>query len=85
MAVFWIVLGVFVVWLLRAYFAPFAACRRCKGSKSNIFTRTFRLRNRFGPCRKCNGSGARQVLGSKQVHRFVRSGRSAWSSRSRKD
>jgi excinuclease UvrABC ATPase subunit len=72
--------GAFAVWLLRAYFAPFAACRRCKGAKSNSFTRAFGLRTRYGACRKCKGTGSRQVLGSRRVHRMVRSARSSWGS-----
>jgi hypothetical protein len=56
-------------WLVRAWLWPFAPCRRCKGSKTNRGS----TRKRFGNCKRCGGSGYRQVLGSKTVHRAVRS------------
>ena len=66
----------FVIWFARAYFMPFANCRRCHGTKANAVTRSFGNGKRFGPCGKCKGSGSRQVLGAKQVHQLVRSLRS---------
>jgi hypothetical protein len=60
------------VWLIRAYFASFAGCGWCGGTGLNLFTRLFRLRTRRGNCWRCKGSGQRQVLGSRQVHRAVR-------------
>lgn len=68
---------VLVVWVVRAYFWPYAKCRRCKGSGVNRGSTA----QRFGLCPRCGGSRRRQVFGSKAVHRAVRSGRSAWSSR----
>lgn len=65
------------VWLVRAWFWPYAKCRRCRGRKVNPGS----TGRRFGLCKKCGGTGSRQVLGSKSVHRAVRSARSAWSSR----
>jgi hypothetical protein len=55
-------------WLVRAWLWPFAPCRRCKGSKTNRGS----TRKRFGNCRRCGGSGYRQVLGSRTVHKAVR-------------
>lgn len=66
-----------LIWLLRAYFMPYANCRRCKGTKVNAVTRSFGKGRRFGPCRKCGGSGHRQVLGSVHVHKAVRGMRGA--------
>lgn len=73
MYLFLIVSGAIVLWLLRAYFLPFAPCRRCKGVKVNAATRLFTPAKRFGLCRSCGGTGARQVLGSRQVHKAVQS------------
>jgi hypothetical protein len=55
------------VWAVRAYFWPFAPCRACGGRKTNPGS----TRKRFGLCKKCAGTGSRQVLGSKTVHRTV--------------
>jgi DnaJ-class molecular chaperone len=67
-------------WVVRAYFWPYAACSRCSGRKVSKGS----TRKRFGLCGKCGGTGARQVLGSKAVHRAVRSARSAWTGRKEK-
>ena len=68
-----------VIWLLRAYFAPFADCGWCKGTGLNLFTRLFGLKTRRGRCRPCGGTGQRQVRGSRQVRRAVRAIRGrAW-------
>jgi hypothetical protein len=69
MDLFLIIVGALGAWAVRAYFWPFAACRRCKGAKTN----TGSTRKRYGLCKRCGGTGSRQVLGSKQVHRAVRS------------
>jgi hypothetical protein len=55
------------VWLVRAWLWPFAPCRRCKGSKTNIGSN----RKRFGNCRRCGGSGARIRFGARTVHRAL--------------
>lgn len=60
------------VWAARALFWPFAACRWCRGRRGRNAGSTGR---RWGRCRMCDGSGQRQVLGSKAVHRAVRSAR----------
>lgn len=71
---FWflVIVVLFGTWLFRAYFMPFAPCRRCKGAKVNAVTRSYGKGKRHGLCGKCGGSGSRQVLGSRQVHRAVR-------------
>ena len=69
MTLFWLILTALAVWVVRAYFWPFSQCRRCKGAKTNPGS----SKKRFGTCKKCGGTGMRQVLGSKQVHRAVRS------------
>jgi hypothetical protein len=69
MTLFWLILIAAAVWVVRAYVWPFAPCRRCKGAKTN----TGSSKKRFGLCKRCGGTGSRQVLGSKQLHRAVRS------------
>jgi len=64
----------FAVWALRAWFHPFAACRWCGGRRGRNAGSTSR---RWGRCRACDGSGQRQVLGSRALHRAVR-GRAGW-------
>jgi hypothetical protein len=66
---FWLILTAAAVWTVRAYFWPFARCRRCKGGKTNRGS----TRKRFGTCPRCGGTGMRQVIGSRAVHRAVRS------------
>lgn len=63
-----LVLIVLAVWAFRAYKWPFTQCRRCQGKKTNPGS----TRKRYGLCRKCKGSGSRQVLGAKTVHRAVK-------------
>ncbi len=81
MALTLLILGAGVVWLLRAWLAPFKDCPRCNGGKVNAFTRAFGLRKRRGACGKCGGSGQVQVLGARRVHKAVRALRSARGSR----
>lgn len=69
MTLFWLALITVIVWTIRAYFWPFAPCRKCKGAKTNRGS----TKKRFGTCSRCGGTGTRQVLGSKAVHRAVRS------------
>jgi DnaJ-class molecular chaperone len=65
-----------IVWAARAYFYPYAPCSRCGGSGSNRGSTS----RRFGRCGRCKGTKSRRVLGSKTVHRAVRSltGRGKW-------
>ena len=64
-------MGVFggVAWLVSAYLWPFAPCMACGGARRNPGS----SRKRFGRCKMCGGAGERQVLGSKTVHKAVRS------------
>ena len=68
MTLFLIILIAVAGWTVRAYFWPFARCRRCKGAKTNRGS----SKKRFGTCSRCGGTGTRQVLGSKTVHRAIR-------------
>ena len=68
MQLFLITLAAAAVWIIRCYFWPFAPCRRCQGKRTNPGS----SRKRWGPCKSCGGTGHRQVLGSKTVHRLVR-------------
>jgi hypothetical protein len=63
----WLVIGggIAVVWLWWAVFRPFADCGWCDGSGKK------RSGRRFRRCRWCKGQGARQVLGSRQVHKAM--------------
>ena len=73
-----VVLAVLVLvawWLIRAYFKPSADCRRCGGTGHNLATRISGSTKRRGRCGKCGGTGSRQTLGSKAVHKAVRSAR----------
>ena len=64
------VLGaVTAVWAVRAIFWPFASCRWCNGRRGRSPGSTSR---RWGKCWACGGSGQRQVLGSKALHRLLR-------------
>ncbi len=69
MDLFLIIAAAVVVWIIRAYLVPFAPCRRCQGRKVNRFSG----KRRYGLCGSCGGTGSRQVLGSKAVHKAVRS------------
>jgi hypothetical protein len=60
-------------WAVRAWFWPFAPCRACEGRKTNPGS----TRKRYGMCKRCGGTGQRQVLGSKSVHKAASSLRSA--------
>jgi hypothetical protein len=59
------------VWAVRAWFWPFAACRWCRGRGRNAGSNG----RRWGTCWACGGSGKRQVLGSRALHRAVRAGK----------
>jgi hypothetical protein len=66
--IFLIGCGAAVCWVVRLYFWPFGPCRRCQGSRTNAGSN----RKRWGNCGRCGGTGQRQRLGSKTVHRVVR-------------
>ncbi len=68
MTLFLLIVTALAAWTVRAYLWPFAPCRRCRGTKTNRGS----SRKRFGTCSRCGGTGSRQVLGSRAVHRTVR-------------
>ena len=71
--------GAFVVWAVWAYYHPFGPCRKCKRRRGRNAGSTSR---RWGKCGRCGGNGQVQVLGSRMVHRAVRSFRSKrWGSK----
>lgn len=59
----------FLLWAVRAYFWPMAPCWRCKGKKASRGS----TKKRYGRCRRCKGAGERWAIGSRTVHRAVRS------------
>jgi DnaJ-class molecular chaperone len=61
------------------YLHPFGPCRRCKGKRTNRGS----SKKSWGKCKRCGGSGERQRLGSRQLHRGARS--LAAARRNRKD
>lgn len=76
----WVIVALIAlaVWLVRAYFWSFAPCRWCKGKRTNRGSNA----RRYGKCWRCKGSGERQVLGSRQVHKVVRGIRGkAWETK----
>ncbi len=56
-----------IVWGVSRYLWPLARCRKCAGSGKNWGS----TGKRWGECKRCGGSGRRQRLGSKQIHRAV--------------
>ena len=54
-----------VAWVVRAWFWPFAPCRRCGGSGQSRGS----TGRRWGRCPRCEGSGRRMVLGARQLQR----------------
>lgn len=67
----WLAVFLSAAWLVCAWRWPFAPCWSCQGRKTNRGS----TKRRFGKCRRCDGTGSRQVLGSKTVHRAIRSAR----------
>jgi len=64
-----IIAVVVVGYLGHLYLHPFGQCRRCRGRGTNRGSRP----KAFGNCKRCKGTRTRQRLGSKTVHRAVRS------------
>jgi DnaJ-class molecular chaperone len=56
-------------YLAHLYLHPFAPCRKCSGKGTNRGS----SRRAFGHCRRCKGTRTRQRLGSRALHRAVRS------------
>lgn len=66
----WLIAAAVVLgYLVHLYVYPFGPCRRCKGKRTNRGSG----KKSWGKCKRCGGSGERQRLGSKQLHRAVRS------------
>ena len=63
----WLIIFLILAWALCAWRWPFAPCWWCKGRKLNHGS----TRKRFGTCRVCKGSGYRQILGSKSLHKLI--------------
>ncbi len=69
-----VILGVLAaVWVIRALFWPYTKCSWCKGTGRNWGSTS----KRFGYCWFCKRTGRRQVLGSRALHRALRS-RKRW-------
>lgn len=64
-----IITAAVIAYLGSLYLWPYAPCRWCKGRGTNRGS----TRRRFGDCRWCGGTRRRQRLGSRTVHRAVRS------------
>ena len=64
-----VITGLVLGYLAHLYRHPFGPCRRCKGRKTNRGS----SRRSWGKCKGCGGTGERQRLGSRQLHRAVRS------------
>jgi hypothetical protein len=63
-----IILIAAVVWVGSLYLHPFAHCLKCLGSGKNRGSKT-KGRGRYGQCRRCKGTGRRNRIGAKTVHR----------------
>ena len=55
------------VYVVSLYVHPFRPCSRCQGSSRNKGS----SRKRFGQCGRCAGTGRRQRIGSRTVHKLV--------------
>ncbi len=63
-----------LAWLVSLYVYPFTGCGRCHGTGLNKGSNG----KRFGTCKRCGGSRRRQRIGSRALHRWVRSTKSEW-------
>ena len=63
------ILAVCAWWLASRLWWPFRPCTRCQGRGTNRGSTS----KRHGTCRRCNGTRHVQRLGSRTVHRAVRS------------
>lgn len=64
-----LLLAAAVAYAVWAYCHPWRACPRCKGSGSNALSTS----RRRGRCRRCKGSREIQTIGSRALHKAVRS------------
>jgi hypothetical protein len=72
MTTFLIASGLAVAWLVSLYVHPFGRCIACRGKRVRVHGRRARR------CRMCGGSGRRQRLGSRTVHRIRRQVAAHW-------
>lgn len=54
-------------WFVGLLIWPFAPCRRCEGSGTNLGSN----RKRFGNCRKCGGTRRRLRVGARAARRMI--------------
>ena len=54
-------------WAVSVLIWPFRACTLCRGTGRNRGSSS----RRFGTCRRCNGRGRIQRIGSRTVHRIA--------------
>jgi hypothetical protein len=69
---FLIVSGLAAAWVLSLLVHPFGKCIACRGRRVRVNGRRARR------CRLCGGSGRRQRLGSRTVHRIRRQVAAHW-------
>lgn len=63
-----------LAWLVSLYIHPFTQCGRCSGTGLNKGS----TGKRWGTCKACGGSRRKQRLGSRTLHRWIRSMKSEW-------
>jgi hypothetical protein len=71
---FLIVSALTAAWLLSLLVHPFGKCWLCRGRR----VRVARGRRKARRCRACRGTGRRQRLGSRTVHRIRRQVAAHW-------
>jgi DnaJ-class molecular chaperone len=63
--------------LVDLYVHPFKPCGRCGGKGTNRGSRS----SAYGQCKRCHGTRTVQRIGSRQLHRAVRSANAARNNR----
>lgn len=63
-----------LAWLVSLYVHPFTQCGRCNGSGLNRGS----TGKRYGMCKRCGGSRRKQRVGSRTLHRWIRSAKSEY-------
>lgn len=63
-----------LAWLVSLYVHPFTSCGRCNGSGLNRGSNG----KRYGMCKRCGGSRRKQRVGSRTLHRWIRSAKSEY-------
>jgi hypothetical protein len=69
-----VALAAFAAWAVSLYAHPFTKCGKCSGSGVNKGS----TGKKFGICKACGGTRRKQRLGSRTLHRWVRSAKSEW-------